>query len=173
LHIAKKRSKKFVLLKTAIYAEISLLRVGPGLESVRRITNMRKYETIFILHPELSEDDIKSVTAKAQDVISTFKGECFRMDDWGIRKLAYPIKKSARGRYYYLRFDGESALIAELERRLRLDDKVLRYQSVNITDLPERAAAEKKAELPEAVTEESAEEISAAEETPAAEEAAE
>ena len=130
---------------------------------------MRKYETIFILQPELSEDDIKSVTAKAQDVISTYNGECIRMDDWGIRKLAYPIKKSARGRYYYLRFDGESALIAELERRLRLDDKVLRYQSVNITDQPERVAPEKKVELPEAeaVTEETVEE------TPAAEEAAE
>ncbi|NTW99105.1 MAG: 30S ribosomal protein S6 [Geobacteraceae bacterium] len=129
---------------------------------------MRKYETIFILQPELSEDDIKSVTAKAQEVISSYKGECFRMDDWGIRKLAYPIKKSARGRYYYLRFDGGSALIAELERRLRLDDKVLRYQSVNITDQPERIVPEKKAEeAPDAVTEE------IAEETPAAEEAAE
>ena len=125
---------------------------------------MRKYETIFILQPELSEDDIKSVTAKAQDVISSYNGECLRMDDWGIRKLAYPIKKSARGRYYYLRFDGESALIAELERRLRLDDKVLRYQSVNITDLPERVAPEKKAELSDAATEETAEEPSAAEE---------
>ncbi len=125
---------------------------------------MRKYETIFILQPELSEDDIKSVTTKAQDVISTYKGECFRMDDWGIRKLAYPIKKSARGRYYYLRFDGDSALIAELERRLRLDDKVLRYQSVNITDLPERAVPEKKVEVPEAVMEETVEEAPAAEE---------
>jgi len=126
---------------------------------------MRKYETIFILHPELSEDDIKSVTAKAQDVISSYKGDCFRMDDWGIRKLAYPIKKSARGRYYYLRFDGNSALIAELERRLRLDEKVLRYQSVNITDLPERAAAEKKVLTPEVEMEEFAEETTSVEET--------
>lgn len=118
---------------------------------------MRKYETIFILQPELSEDDIKSVTSKAQDVISSYKGECFRMDDWGIRKLAYPIKKSARGRYYYLRFDGNSALIAELERRLRLDEKVLRYQSVNITDLPERAVAEKKVVTPEVETVENTE----------------
>lgn len=118
---------------------------------------MRKYETIFILQPELSEDDIKSVTTKAQDVISSYKGECFRMDDWGIRKLAYPIKKSARGRYYYLRFDGNSALIAELERRLRLDEKVLRYQSVNITDLPERAVAEKKVVTPEVEAVESTE----------------
>lgn len=132
---------------------------------------MRKYETIFILQPELSEDDIKSVTTKAHDVISSYKGECFRMDDWGIRKLAYPIKKSARGRYYYLRFDGESTLIAELERRLRLDDKVLRYQSINITDLPERVAPEKKTELTETATEETEEAITA--ETPSAEEAAE
>ena len=57
---------------------------------------MRKYETIFILQPELSEDEIKSVTAKAQDVISSYNGECLRMDDWGIRKLAYPIKKSQK-----------------------------------------------------------------------------
>jgi len=126
---------------------------------------MRKYETIFILQPELSEDDIKSVTTKAQDVISSYKGECFRMDDWGIRKLAYPIKKSARGRYYYLRFDGDSALIAELERRLRLDDKVLRYQSVNITDVPERAVPEKKVEAPEVAAEETAEEVAVSEET--------
>jgi small subunit ribosomal protein S6 len=125
---------------------------------VRRIINMRKYETIFILQPELSEDDIKSVTTKAQDVISSYKGECFRMDDWGIRKLAYPIKKSARGRYYYLRFDGNSALIAELERRLRLDEKVLRYQSVNITDLPERSAPEKKVVIPEVEAVENTEE---------------
>ncbi|MBI5485665.1 MAG: 30S ribosomal protein S6 [Deltaproteobacteria bacterium] len=125
---------------------------------------MRKYETIFILQPELSEDDIKSVTTKAQDVISSYKGECFRMDDWGIRKLAYPIKKSVRGRYYYLRFDGNSALIAELERRLRLDEKVLRYQSVNITDLPERTAPEKKVASPEAETSEVAEEATSAEE---------
>jgi len=126
---------------------------------------MRKYETIFILQPELSEDDIKSVTTKAQDVISSYKGECFRMDDWGIRKLAYPIKKSARGRYYYVRFDGNSALIAELERRLRLDEKVLRYQSVNITDLPERSVPEKKVVTPEVEAVENAEEAVATEET--------
>jgi small subunit ribosomal protein S6 len=104
---------------------------------------MRKYETIFILQPDLGEDDIKVVTAKAQDVISSYKGELHRMDDWGVRKLAYPIRKFARGRYYYARFDGGAELIAELERRLRLDEKVLRYQSVNITDEPEKV--EKKA----------------------------
>lgn len=113
---------------------------------------MRKYETIFILQPDLGEDEIKSVTTKAQDVISSYKGDCFRLDDWGVRKLSYAIRKFARGRYYYLRFDGGPELVAELERRLRLDEKVLRYQSINITGEPEKAV-EKKAAVtePEAV----------------------
>lgn len=111
---------------------------------------MRKYETIFILQPDLGEEDIKSVTAKVQDVIASFTGDCVKLDDWGIRKLAYPIKKCARGRYYYLRFDGGPKLTAELERRLRLDEKVLRYQTVNITAEPEKASSEKKVASAEA-----------------------
>lgn len=110
---------------------------------------MRKYETIYILQPDLSEDDNKIVADKVQDVIATYKGELHRLEDWGIRKLAYPISKCARGRYLYLRFDGGRELVAELERRLRLDEKVLRFQSVNITDQPEKPVAEKKALAPE------------------------
>lgn len=114
---------------------------------------MRKYETIYILQPDLSEDEIKVVADKVQDVISSYKGDFLRLEDWGIRKLAYPINKSTRGRYLYLRYDGGRELIAELERRLRLDEKVLRFQSVNITDLPEKPVVEKKTLVtePEAV----------------------
>lgn len=115
---------------------------------------MRKYETIFILQPDLGEDDVKVITDKVQDVVASYKGDFHRLDDWGGRKLAYPIRKFARGRYFYLRFDGGSALVAELERRLRLDEKVLRYLSVNITDEPEKKAAERK---PVAETTEAAE----------------
>ena len=118
---------------------------------------MRKYETIIILQPELGEDDINIVTGKVRDVIASFKGELHRMDDWGVRKLAYSIRKCARGRYYYVRYDGDAALIAELERRLRLDEKVLRYQSVNITDEPEKVVPEKKAPATESEADEAAE----------------
>jgi len=118
---------------------------------------MRKYETIIILHPDLGEDDIKVVTGKVSDVITSFKGELHRMDDWGIRKLAYSIKKCARGRYYYVRYDGVAEMIAELERRIRLDEKVLRYQTVNITDEPEKVVPEKKAPVVESDADEAAE----------------
>lgn len=116
---------------------------------------MRKYETIFILQPDLADDDVKIVTDKVQEVISSCKGCFHRLDDWGARKLAYPIRKFPRGRYYYLRYDGGASLVAELERRLRLDEKVLRFLSVNITDEPEKKTAERKpaAEVAEAADE--------------------
>lgn len=95
---------------------------------------MRMYETIYIVQPDLGDEEIKALSTKVQDVIAQGKGEFKRLEDWGTRKLAYPINKNPRGRYYYLRFDGDSALIAELERRLRLDDKVIRYQSVKLEE---------------------------------------
>ena len=107
---------------------------------------MRMYETIYIVQPDLGEGEIKTLTTKVQDIIASMNGDFKRLEDWGIRKLAYPINKSPRGRYFYLRFDGESPLIAELERRLRLDDKVYRYQTVKLdVDVVVPAAAPVKA----------------------------
>lgn len=119
---------------------------------------MRMYETIFIVQPDLGEEEMKGISTKVQDVIASMKGDFKRLEDWGPRKLAYPINKFARGRYYYLRFDGDAALIAELERRLRLDDKVIRYQSVKLEKEVALAAA-----IPTKVAEEEA--VESAEET--------
>lgn len=102
---------------------------------------MRMYETIYIVQPDLGDEEIKALSTKVQDVIASMNGDFKRLEDWGTRKLAYAINKTPRGRYFYLRFDGDSALIAELERRLRLDDKVIRYQSVKIEQEVVAAAA--------------------------------
>ncbi|GAB7026943.1 30S ribosomal protein S6 [Geotalea toluenoxydans] len=110
---------------------------------------MRMYETIFIVQPDLGEEELKGISARVQEVVVSMKGELKRLEDWGARKLAYPIEKFNRGRYYYLRFDGDAALIAELERRLRLNDKVIRYQSVKLEKEAPAAAA-----IPAKVTEE-------------------
>jgi small subunit ribosomal protein S6 len=125
---------------------------------------MRMYETIYIVQPELGDEEIKALSAKVQDVIAGMNGDFKRLEDWGTGKLAYPINKNGRGRYFYLRFDGDSALIAELERRLRLDDKVLRYQSVKIEQevvapaaAPVKAAEEGTEEAAPAATEAPAE----------------
>ena len=106
----------------------------------------RMYETIYIVRPDLADEELKGISAKVQEIVTSMKGDFRRLEDWGVRKLAYPINKVTRGRYYYLRFDGDAPLIAELERRLRLDDKVVRYQSVKIEKETGAAAAAAKAE---------------------------
>lgn len=107
---------------------------------------MKKYETIYIVRPDLADDDVKSLTEKLQELVVSMKGDMKRLEDWGLRKLAYPIQKSNRGRYFYLRFDGAPGLVAELERRMRLDDKIVRYQTVIVEkEIEAPAAAEKKA----------------------------
>jgi small subunit ribosomal protein S6 len=119
---------------------------------------MRMYETIYIVQPDLGDEEIKTLSTKVQDIIASMNGDFKRLEDWGTRKLAYPINKSPRGRYFYLRFDGDSPLIAELERRLRLDDKVIRYQSVKLdVDVVVPAAAPVKSA--EEGTEEGTEEV--------------
>lgn len=130
---------------------------------------MRMYETIFILLPDLADDDIKDVTGRVEKVIEEKKGELKQLADWGVRKLAYPINKVSRGRYYYLRVDGGADLIAELERRLRLNDKVLRYQTVKLEKETSAPAAAKApvVEEPAATAVEEAAVVTAAE--PAAE----
>ncbi len=114
----------------------------------------RMYETIYIVRPDLADEELKGLSAKVEEIIASMKGDFRRLEDWGIRKLAYPIKKVTRGRYYYLRFDGDAPLIAELERRLRLDDKVIRYQSVKLEkEVEAPAAAQPKAAVEEAAGE--------------------
>lgn len=121
----------------------------------------RMYETIYIVKPDLADEENKALTAKVNEVVANMNGEVRKLEDWGIRKLAYPINKIARGRYMYLRTDGDSALIAELERRLRLDDKVIRYQSVKLEKdtvvaapaKPVEAEVEESASAPEAAAE--------------------
>jgi small subunit ribosomal protein S6 len=107
---------------------------------------MRMYETIFIVQPDLGDEEIKTLSTRLQDVITSMNGDFKRLEDWGTRKLAYPINKNPRGRYFYLRFDGDAELIAELERRLRLNDQVIRYQSVKLEqEVVAPAAAQPKA----------------------------
>ncbi|HWI41521.1 MAG TPA: 30S ribosomal protein S6 [Verrucomicrobiae bacterium] len=125
---------------------------------------MRMYETIYIVQPDLADEDQKALSAKVQEIITGMNGEVRKLEDWGVRKLAYIVKKSSRGRYMYLRFDGGADLVAELERRLRIDDRILRYQTVKLEKEPaapkvvEPAAEEAAAEAPvEAAAEPAAE----------------
>ncbi len=114
---------------------------------------MRRYETIIITDPDLSAEQRDPVLQRVADVVSQGDGYLALSDEWGARKLAYEIKKKDRG--YYIRFDfcATGAVVNEMERFFRIDDRVLKYMTVlldktaDIEKIKEEiAAAQSKAE---------------------------
>ena len=91
---------------------------------------MRRYETIIITDPDLSAEQREPVLQRVSDVVKQGDGYLALTDEWGARKLAYEIKKKDRG--YYIRFDfcGTGAVVNEIERFFRIDDRVLKYMTV-------------------------------------------
>ena len=91
---------------------------------------MRRYETVILTDPDLSDEDRDAAFKRVKECIESFKGKIVIEDEWGIKKLAYEIRKKVRA--HYMRFDycGEVGLVAELERLLRLDDRVMKYITV-------------------------------------------
>ncbi|MGC8907465.1 MAG: 30S ribosomal protein S6 [Desulfomonilaceae bacterium] len=109
---------------------------------------MRRYESVIILDPEIPDEEIQGFTEKFTSLIKTSGGEIIKIEDWGAKKLAYPVKKRDRGRYLLLDFVGLPALIAELERQFKITEEVMKFLSVKVADevdLGAFTAAEKPA----------------------------
>jgi small subunit ribosomal protein S6 len=88
---------------------------------------IRSYETVYIVHPELSEEQINEVVEKYKKVVEEAGGEVENLNRWEKRPLAYEIKGQREGIYVLMNFKGEPKVQAELHRRLRLGDDVLRH----------------------------------------------
>jgi small subunit ribosomal protein S6 len=98
------------------------------------VKKMRRYETIFIANPDLSDDDVKEIAEKMKGIIEKSGGQVEKVEDWGTRKLAYEVRKKSRGHYIYIKFSGGSALVAEMERNLKINEGVIKYQSVQMEE---------------------------------------
>jgi small subunit ribosomal protein S6 len=90
------------------------------------------YETTFITRAEMSDEALKTITEKLKGVVGSYSGETVISEDWGKKKLAYPIQKESRGNYSYLVYTGKGDVVHEIERNLRLQDHVLRFLTVNL-----------------------------------------
>ena len=116
---------------------------------------MRRYETIFIARPNVGEDEIEAITAKATSTIESDGGTILRVNNWGLKKLAYLIKKENQGYYVYIDYAGVPESIAEIERVFRIDDRVLKYLTVKLADtcdpeaVKEQLAKEESVPVPE------------------------
>lgn len=95
---------------------------------------MRRYETIFIMRPDLGENAQQDTVKRFEGLIAANSGELIDTEEWGFRELAYRIKGERRGFYVRLDYGGSGATMDELERNLRLSDTVLRYLSVLVSD---------------------------------------
>lgn len=118
---------------------------------------MRRYETIYILRPTLSEDEITKVVENTSQIILDEKGTIIELNKWGMKKLAYLIKKESQGYYVYCEYAGSPAAVAEIERKFRIDDSVLRYLTIKT------AAAISEEQIQQAVGEVTARETAAQE----------
>ena len=88
---------------------------------------IKQYETVFIATPVLSEAQMKEAVAKYLDLIKENGGEVVYEQDWGLRKLAYPIQKKTTGFYHLIEFKAEPAFIAKLETQYRRDERIIRF----------------------------------------------
>ena len=95
---------------------------------------MRYYETLYIINPNLAEEDYRAVVAKFTDVVEKNKGVVTKVDEWGKKTLAYDIKKFDKGIYVLMQYCGEAGLTAEIKREMSLDDRLLKYQTIKLSD---------------------------------------
>src|SRR5476651_2531566 len=91
---------------------------------------MQQYETVIILTPLLSEDTAKEVIAKFTNILTANGAEIVQEDNWGLRKLAYPIQKKSTGYYHLTEFKAPGDIINKLEIELRRDERVLRFLTI-------------------------------------------
>jgi small subunit ribosomal protein S6 len=95
---------------------------------------MRRYETVWVVHGDLPDEEVKATIDKFSRIISAQGGMLVGLDDWGRRRLAYKAKGTTRGYYVLADFAGLPGTVKELERNYRIDDRIIRYHTVKKAD---------------------------------------
>ena len=108
---------------------------------------MNQYETVFILTPVLSDEQMKETVAKFEKVLTDNGAEILNKEAWGLKKLAYNIEKKTSGFYSLVEFKAEPAVIAKLETAYRRDEKVIRYMTVKLDKYAVAYAEKRRAKL--------------------------
>jgi len=98
-----------------------------------------KYEIGFIITPEANEEEVKKIIESITGTIKKAKGTIAGVDEWGRKKMAYPIKKNVEGYFVFVQAEVDGSVIADLERRLKQMEKVLRYITLRLDDKLKKA----------------------------------
>ena len=103
------------------------------------MANQRTYEVMYIVDTDTSQDDFTRLSENIQQIITEQGGTITKTEDMGRRTLAYPISHKSEGHYMLLEIDGTGREIAELERRMRVNDQIVRYLTVRVDEDRQRA----------------------------------
>jgi small subunit ribosomal protein S6 len=93
---------------------------------------MNQYETVFIMTPVLSDQQMKETVEKFKDFLTAQGAEIINEENWGLKKMAYPIQKKSTGFYQLIEFKAEPAVIEKLEVGFRRDERILRFLTVKM-----------------------------------------
>ena len=105
---------------------------------------MNQYETVFILTPVLSDVQMKEAVEKFKDVLQAEGAEIVNEENWGLKKLAYPIQKKSTGFYQLLEFNAEPSVIEKLEVSFRRDERVIRFLTFKMDKYAAEYAAKRR-----------------------------
>lgn len=95
---------------------------------------LKKYETIYVSRADITEDKQKQLFNRLDAIVAEQGGRMLRVDDWGVRKTAYPIQKHGKAHYMQLTYAGVPGVVAQVERILRMLDEIMKFFSLKIAD---------------------------------------
>lgn len=100
---------------------------------------MRQYETIFVADPDVPDEGVTAMTTAFAAAVAEHQGEVLKTEDWGRRRLAYEVRKRREGHYVLVEYAcGDARLPHELERRLRMNEQIIKFLTVRIDNDPKR-----------------------------------
>jgi small subunit ribosomal protein S6 len=102
------------------------MAIGTGAQALRS----KEYETIYILRSDVDADTAEKIQSRVNEVVDREAGKLVKVEAWGRRKLAYAVGKQKKGVYVYVKYVGRGGLVTELERNLKLQDAVIKFQTV-------------------------------------------
>lgn len=95
---------------------------------------MLKYETVFVNDPTLTEEETEETIRMLDDIVTSGGGTVHKVERWGKRRLAYPILHKEEGTYVLMLIECPAPLVKEIDRRYRMNDRILRHQTVRVQD---------------------------------------
>ena len=108
---------------------------------------MNQYETTFIVTPVLSDEDVKKTIKEYMDFLKSNGAEIVEEAHWGLKQLAYPIKKKTTGIYHHVEYTADTAMIEKFELSLRIDESIMRFLTIRVDKYAKKYNDDKRAGL--------------------------